>query len=76
MVSYVGGSYYCRVGIGTKGVGGVTVIILSTILKVKTIWFQEFIAEVKIIISCFSLLVCQQIPSREIQTREALYFSS
>ena len=54
MVSYVWGWYCCRVGIGTKGVGGVPVILFKYYSESETIWFQEFIAEVKIIISCFS----------------------
>ena len=65
--------YCCRVGIQTEGVGGV---LVRTILKVETIWFEEFIAVVKIIISCFLWVVNEQIPSKEIQTREVLYFSS
>jgi len=57
-------------------VGGVPMILFKYHSESENNWFQEFIAEVKIIVSRFSSLVNHQIPSREIQTREALYFSS
>ena len=57
-----------RVGLRTEGVGGV--LKLSILFKVETNWLQKFTAEVKIIHQ--SLFI---VPTREILTREALYFS-
>ena len=56
-----------RVGLRTEGpVGGV----LAILFKVETNWLQKFTAEVKIIHHILFI-----VPTREILTREVLYFS-
>jgi len=68
----------CRIGIGTEGVGGVFVILFKNHSESENNWFEKFTAEVKIIhyILFFVGQVNEQIPTREMQTRDALYFSS
>jgi len=68
----------CRVEIGTEGVGSVLVILFKNHSESENNWFEKFTAEVKIIhyILFFIRQVNEQIPAREMQTRDALYFSS
>jgi len=68
----------CRVEIGTEWVGSVLVILFKNHSESENNWFEKFTAEVKIIhyILFFIRQVNEQIPTREMQTRDALYFSS
>ena len=65
--------YCCRAGIGTEVVGGALVIFFENYSESEN-KLVKFTAELNYIL--FQWVVNEQIPTREIQTGEALYISS